>query len=543
MARRKAIVKLAILGVAILSVAAFISLPKKYRIGEKLYATKVFWDSRQAFLLVRLQTLGLATNAAQEQFGDSFAAYAIPLLFTGDGIRMQERVVAYHLLESGSVQKIELPKGSGFAGRWTVHGGALQFTPSKKHRPEYGDSGLALRWDGKKFRSLRANASAPALQTEVDEADEVSGTAGAEVAESTPQNGGRWYRNTLVRPRKEAGKSEWPIKVGKSTFVLSQRNLPRRDNTAPFDVLSLLGWGPENLVLSGGSLTASATLWQQQGWREVSKKEFELLPNQPMKYNGIPAGVWLLVVGGVLLWKFWRLLRFLYGAATAKTQTLSRMSSDFSLPPVSPSQFASIDIEKLDRCTAELEALGFRCQLDYSLVDDAQAMPNFCRLMISTSHQCYSVIYQFFPAGERPRPMKCDIQCELDDGWDIEACESKPRAEAYALHSPRKISVYMPGVSMHELLQRFLSLRAQVCADLSIAPEREVSQDGWIRGRQREIEKLRAGFKRKVYPVTLLQTFVAMLQLLRTKREYLLEGDYPKEAERRRNGYVVAEIR
>jgi len=153
MTRQKAILILAALAMAIAAVGTFALLPKRYRIGEHLSQTTALWNDKEAFLFLSINTEGRATNILQEKL--TATRHGLFALLMGiDSFRFRQSAVAYHLRSSGTLDRFELPEGTGVYGSWSLHDGRLQFTPSGNPRSHIGDSALPLRWDGERFVTL-----------------------------------------------------------------------------------------------------------------------------------------------------------------------------------------------------------------------------------------------------------------------------------------------------------------------------------------------------------------------------------------------------
>ncbi len=138
-----------------------------------------------------------------------------------------------------------------------------------------------------------------------------------------------------------------------------------------------------------------------------------------------------------------------------------------------------------------------------------------------------------------PRPLKCSIQGYLQDGWDIDFTDSKPKAESSFFQSRKIIRVNMPEAGTSELLREFLKMREQVCLDLSISSERDDTLEAYIRKVQRAADAMRETVKARNFAVGLSQVYFRKLSLLKAREEYVWLGDYPKEAERRKQGYAM----
>lgn len=94
----------------------------------------------------------------------------------------------------------------------------------------------------------------------------------------------------------------------------------------------------------------------------------------------------------------------------------------------------------------------------------------------------------------------------------------------------------MPDATSSELLQAFLKMREQVCLDLGISPVNDDSLEAFINKAQRATTEMREAVKEKSFIKGLPEVYLRKFSLLKTKPEYVWLGDYPKEAERRKQG-------
>ena len=538
MTRQRAILILVALGTAIIVVTVYTLLPNTYKIAEHLGRTTIFWNDREAFLLLSVSTEGRATNIVQQKLGGTrYGPWA--LVFGANAFRLKQSINAYHLLSSGRVDDFELPDGAGVYGNWAIRGGELQFRPSGNINSNLGDPRLTLRWNGKEFVIVAAG-SAPSAENRAANRNQAGDDDYTEdTAESVPETKlAGWHQSTLAWNPSNAT-NELPLKIGRSTFTLVLRGSPfSKQNFLSFDALTM---GVKELDLTSQEPAQPRVLWRQNGWKAVSKVEFQRLPtlNQQM-HRTTSSLIWLVVLLGLLLsrWGHWvlTLIRF----AAMKSGTLKQMPSAFSLPPASPAQFPFLDSRKLDQYTSDFESMGFIRLMDFSIIGDgSQYTPNFCRLFGHSGHHCFGEIYQFFPVRRGPQLMKCSIQCCLQDGWEIDFSNSKPKAE-HSLFQPRKtIRVNMPQLTTSQLLQEFLKLRQQVCLDLGISLERDDTLEAYIRKAQRAAVNMRETIKSKNFAVGLSQVYFRKFSFLKTRQEYMSLGDYPKEAERRKQGYLA----
>ena len=100
------------------------------------------------------------------------------------------------------------------------------------------------------------------------------------------------------------------------------------------------------------------------------------------------------------------------------------------------------------------------------------------------------------------------------------------------------MSVSMPEARTSELLQAFLQLRDQVCMDLGISPMRDDSLEAYIAKTQTAVTDMREAVQQKNFATAVSNYYYRKFSLLKTREEYTWLGDYPKEAERRKQVYA-----
>jgi hypothetical protein len=94
----------------------------------------------------------------------------------------------------------------------------------------------------------------------------------------------------------------------------------------------------------------------------------------------------------------------------------------------------------------------------------------------------------------------------------------------------------MPDAATSELLQAFLAMRDQVCLDLGISPVHDDTVEAYVQKTQRSVSELRDAVQEKNFVKGLPEVYLRKFSLLKTKPEYVWLGDYPKEAEQRKQG-------
>jgi hypothetical protein len=239
-----------------------------------------------------------------------------------------------------------------------------------------------------------------------------------------------------------------------------------------------------------------------------------------------------------LLWRFGSWIHILFTFATMKRRVLKNMATTFFFPPATPAQFPTLDLDALERYTREFEGMGFTRLLDFSLVSDSPTNPpSFCRLLAHTRHHSFAELSQIFPKGKTPLPLKCSIQSCLQNGWTLFFSDRKPQAAGSLLRRRKALGVCMPEASTSELLQAFLKMRDQVCLDLGILPVNDDTLQAYIARVQRTCTELREAVQEKNFVRGVPEVYLRKFSLIKTKPEYIWLGDYPKEAEQRKQGF------
>jgi hypothetical protein len=95
----------------------------------------------------------------------------------------------------------------------------------------------------------------------------------------------------------------------------------------------------------------------------------------------------------------------------------------------------------------------------------------------------------------------------------------------------------MPDVTTGELLQAFLKMREQICLDLGISVVNDDSLQAYIDKVQRSVGEMRDAVQAKNFMKGVPEVYMRKFALLKTKPEYIWLGDYPKEAEQRKQGF------
>ena len=547
--KKKAISILVLLVVAAAAISAFVMWPKRYAVGQHLAQTVVFWHDHDAFLFMTLNSTGRSRNVLQAKFDGPKYAY-LTLLAGGLSDFNKQDVVAYHLSASGQLDRFNLPEKTVTYGPWALSDGHLQLTPLPSTSGEW----VGTRWDGEKFVSVaapkpqaptRAQSSANSTLTSDDATDDES--SGGDEDDAFLSKASRqafkdsgWHYKFLTGYESNGAEATLPITLGESTFNLTLQSFPRQNGGVRIDFLS---YGTRNVQLIGDKLASGPkTLWTQHGWQPVSKAEYEALQaryGHAGRHSApVSSLIWLGVLLSIILWRFGSWIHVLFTFATMKSRVLKNMATAFSFPPATPAQFPMLDMEALDRYTRTFEGMGFTRLLDFSLVSYSPTQPpNFCRLVVHTRYHCFGEVSQIFPKGKTPMPLKCSIQSCLQNFWTISFSDRKPQAASSLTRRRKALGICMPEANPSELLQAFLRMREQVCLDLGIQAVNDDTLEAYIAKAQRSATEMREAVQSKSFVKGVPEVYLRKLSLLQTKPEYVWLGDYPKEAEQRKQGF------
>jgi hypothetical protein len=525
------------------AIAGYSLLPKRYMVSEHLSQTVVFWNQDEAFLFLTVNTTGRATNIVQERLARTKYGY-LALLLGGYANLYDQQVTAYHLRQSGDLDRFSLPAHTASYGSWTLIDGKLQLTPPEtSYNERYG-----FRWDGKEFVPVlpQPKSQSQVVTNSKLQADDLAGNEDEDdgflsaSARKIFKDAGWHYKVLAAYQKKE--EATLPIELGRETFNLTVRTFPApTQETARFDFLSI---GTKRIELSGMNLSSHTTqvLWDQRGWREISKDEYQSRTRQSgiMPHQPVAGWSWMVLLLALVFWRFAGWGHLLFSLVTSKSRILKNMATSYSFPPATPAQFPMLDIAALDRYTREFESMGFTRLLDFSLVaDTASHPPSFCRLLAHTRHHCFAEISQIFPRGKN-RPLKCSIQSCLQNGWTLSFSDRKPAAASSLLRRGKALVVSMPEATTSELLQSFLKMREQVCVDLGISPVNDDTLEAYIAKVQRSAGQVRDAVKQKNFVAGIPQIYYRKFGLLKVRPEYAWLGDYPSEAEKRKQGFTFA---
>jgi hypothetical protein len=549
--RQKGISILIVLALGASAVAAIVLWPKHYMVGQSMSQTIVFWNDQDAFVFLDGRTTGRSRNAFQDALSRSRYGY-LGVFLGGFADFSKPDVVAYHLAASGKLDRFALPEHTVIYGSWSLADGRLQLTPMAGFGNESG-SHVGTRWDGETFVPVPGRPQ-PQIQSQAqpqagggsklsaddltDEEDAGSGPLSKAQRQQFKEAG--WHYKFLTGYEGGGNAATLPITMGANTFNLTLQSVPfSKEGAARFDVLS---FGTRSVQISGEKLASGPqTLWSKSGWQEISQADYLRLQQQfgrarrqqfPVPFTGL----FILLV--LIVWKFASWFNLFFSFATMKRRVLKNMATQYSFPPATPAQFPALDLDGLERYTREFEGMGFTRLLDYSLVSDsATSPPCFCRLLAHTRNHCFGEISQIFPKGKGALPLKGSIQSCLQDGWTLAFSDRKPQAASSLLRRRKAMGICMPEATPSELLQAFLKMREQICLDLGIQPVNDDTLQAYINKMQRAATEMREATQEKNFLKGIPEYYFRKVALIQTKPEYVWLGDYPKEAEQRKQGF------
>jgi hypothetical protein len=525
-------------------VAAYAFLPKRYTQGERLNQTEIFWNDKEAFFFLSTSRIGKSTNFLTDRLQRTRYGY-FGLLVDGRSQVYEQGLKAYRLAPSGELQSLALPADATVLGNWGLADGKLEVIPvENKYAHRQG-----FRWDGEKFIAVAAQPKPEVrgggTKLSPDDADDdddaQDGGTLNRAARKVFKDAG-WHYKELSGFAPNDTQATLTMQLGKAGFDLTVTSFPQPDSRSTG--IDMLAFGTKLLKIAKSNEPESAqALWSQNGWQVISKGEFDQMAKRtgPVVRTPVTIWIWVALLVFVTLSRFGAFGSLLLTLLGMKGRVLKNMATSYSFPPATTAQFPALDVAALERYTRDVESLGFVRLLDFSLVSNAaNPIPSFCRLCAHTTYHCFAEIHQLFPRGKAPLTLSCSMQSVLQEGWSLTFSDRKPMAAGSLLRRKKALSVSMPGTDTSALMQAFLQMRDRVCQDLGISVVREDTIEAYIAKVQRGTTELREAVKEKNFATAVSHVYYRKLALLRTKEEYTWLGDYPKEAERRKQGFPPA---
>jgi hypothetical protein len=540
--RNKTIFILIAVALVATAIVGYALLPKRYTIGRQLVQTNIFWNDKEAFFFLNTTSITRSSNFLLDKLGKTRYGY-LAILLDGRSQFNEPAISAYRLLPTGEFESLPLPGGVATNGKWTLEDGKIALLTTET---EYNHQN-GFRWDGAKFISVppirepesAAGESAKLSPDDSEEGDDANDESPQSYS-CKPFKEAGWHCKNLISGMTRSANSTLDINLGKSSFTLAITGFPKvQGETFPIDWLA---FGTKSMAISRSDQPGkSQMLWSQNGWQTISKAEFQMRAHGTGLSSHIPVSLlfWLVFFVLLMLGRFGSWLHIFLSFFGLKRRVLNNMASSYSFPPASPAQFPLLDTAALDRYTREFESMGFVRLLDFSLVSNSsKPIPNFCRVFVHSRHHCFCEVSQIFQQGKAPTPLGCSIQSVLRDGWTLAFADRKPRAAASLLRRSKSLVILKPGITTSALLEAFLQMRNTVCLDLGISPATDDTIEAYMAKVQRSAADMREAVQGKSFATAIPHVFYRKLSLRKTKEEYVWLGDYPKESERRKQGFT-----
>ena len=179
------------------------------------------------------------------------------------------------------------------------------------------------------------------------------------------------------------------------------------------------------------------------------------------------------------------------------------VSSD-RLVPTSPEQHPGIDVAMLETLTAQLAALGFEQQVDYTLV---RTPPNniqgFARLFYSSATRAYAEVNQVLLSGRPATPMALTLFNLYENDWSFSTLTRPPTrniAVIYALRRPRRLWQILPGTSPQVAVEKHVAKAQVLSVRLQLKPVEGDPIEAYLTAQERQKrERYEAHRKRNLF--------------------------------------------
>ena len=241
----------------------------------------------------------------------------------------------------------------------------------------------------------------------------------------------------------------------------------------------------------------------------------------------LPREIFWPVLVAFAFWAAWWVLSFV---RRAEHRAIAAVPRSITYPASTPDQFPLLDLNALQRYTLQLEDLGLRSEMEFSVEGHGGSVKisNFCRLFILPGKSTYGVVFQMFPNGNA-LPMTCSIFTFFTDDWSVAVGDGQPRRGGVFIRIQREVASACHGKEPVDILQKHDEWRDRMVRELGILPlpaEIETYRTFQQHRAQQKYDSIRSGpffpkllryYRMKIAPPSAL--------------EFL--GDWPKEAARR----------
>ncbi len=481
--------------------------PRSYQLTQTQFAQEAFWSDSD--LYVTVHTSGYAHSELKGAKSIPVVGLFLTIFGGTRNAFVPGEMTIYHYsgdaihrdaVPGGSVQPVALSSGMYFVSR-----------PAK-------DPAKVYRWDSLHLVAV----TGPDADAAIKEAAAAYGDDEDEAAPLKLPEG--WHHSFLGGKVKDIS-----VPLHSATATLKSTTI----NAVP----GVRAYPISQLTIEAPTLPAPVAVIDvnKAGRHDISREEFEALvaadPNPRSQANSFRLAYLMSEYLVFLAIIFSPFLISLFNLVRLKSKLLANLPEDASFPNALPEQFTALDKAKLEQYTTELEALGFKRLLDYTMVSSmAVQMGGFGRLMVNESQNCYAEINQVFPPRKRPLPMAPSFMTRFSDGWQFSTGCRQPNGGNWILRLPRSLWISKFGLDTNGLWQ----LHQQKCSELrndlglSVVPAR--GADDYFRGITENMRARRAMVKAKWVPVILLEYYSFSFH-----KRYEWKGEWPKVIAARNN--------
>lgn len=481
--------------------------PRNYILNQTQYPGEAYWSDSDLFVTV--QSSGFAHSELKGVKSIPIVGLFVTLFAGNQSASAPAEVAVYHY-SGDSVHR------DNISGRFvtSVPSGTIMYFVSGQAKQK-----IVYRWDSLHLASVTGPEADAAIKTaEAQYSEEEDEDAPAKLPEG-------WHRGYLFAAQSKS----LNVPLHNVTATLKAETVTVPGDKRPFSVTQV--------TITAPTLPAPVPLIDvaKSGMHKISREEFEALlakdPTPRVQPNPLRLAYYMSEYLVVLLILFSPFLFSMFNLLRLKSKLLANLPEDASFPNALPEQFTALDKTRLQQMTSELEALGFKQLLDYTMVSNmATQIPGFGRLMVNESQNCYAEINQVFPARKKPVPLAPSFMTRFSDGWQLSTGPRQPNGGNWILRLPRSLWVSKPGMDIPSLWQ----LHQQRCSELrnelgvSIVPARGAEE--YFRGVVENMRVRRASVKRKWVPVILFEFYSFSFH-----KRYEWKGEWPKIVASRNN--------
>lgn len=475
--------------------------PRNYVLSQNQYPEAAYWSDSDLFVTVR--SGGFAYSELKGVKHIPVVGIFLSLFAGNQSVVIPAETTVYHY--SGDAVQRDSIQGRSVTA---VPSGAnmyFVFSQSPNEKKVY-------RWDSLKLATVSGTPADEAIKRAEAQLNDEEGE------EAAPKLAEGWHRSYLMMSAKSK-----PLSIPLHSFTATVRT----ETIAPDNRNRMLP--VSQVTVEASTLSAPVQLidLSKNGTTKINREEFQALfsrdPSPRSRANPIRSAyfmseylvLWLILMSPFLLSVF-NLLRL-------KSKLLANLPEDASFPNALPEQFTALDKSRLEQLTGELEGLGFRKLLDYTMVSSmATQMAAFGRLMINESQNCYAEINQVF-SRKKTVELASSFMTRFDGGWELSTGVRKPNGGNWILRLPRSLWVSKPGLDTNSLWQLHQQRCSEFRNDLGVSATPARGAEEYFRGVVQKMRARRESVKKKWVPVILFEFYSFAFH---TRYEW--KGEWPK---------------